>query len=573
MDHAHAQPLVIAYVGNFRHTWCTEVHVAASLRQLGHQVIEVQEDQLRWPDLPERVERAHLVLWTRTWPADMEVVLPVLDRLRDRRIPSVSYHLDRWWGLDREHQVADQPFFHTDLVVSPDGGSDERWAAAGVNHLFLPPGVYGAECGVVPAQPRQFPHQVVFVGSVPYPHPEWAPYRQELVDRMARRFGSRFGIYPRNRRQPVRGRALQSLYATAKVVVGDSCLSGGATYYWSDRVPETLGRGGLLIHPEVEGLDEWYATAGDRDLLGYPIGEFDEAVALAEWALSNPVEAREVAEHGRATVLARDTYAHRMTAVLEHVEHHLGFGRGPLAAPAPSVQVEDAPATVTVRHRRHRGARAEFSLAPGDPDNVAVWEVWQDDTYQVQVEQIRGQVVVDVGANIGGFSVLAGRLGASEVHAYEPMPALARVAEDNAARNGLAGRVHVHELAVAASSGTAWIANVAAGGAHLGTPGEGDGIEVAVMGVNEVLAGLERVGLMKVDCEGGEFSIIDGIEPEQLAKVAHIVMEFHGPGMPHLTHLEGAPQWGAMVAKLGEYGHLRTLGRPSVGGLLWWDRY
>src|SRR5687768_150664 len=157
-------PLTVAYIGNFRHPWCTEVHVAGSLRQLGHTVLQLQEDQLDWAVLPQLAAGAHLVLWTRTWPADMDVVLPQLAQLREQRIPSVSYHLDRWWGLDREHQVVDQPFFHTDLVVSPDGGNDHRWAEAGVNHLWLPPGVYGPECVLVAPNPRAYPHPVVFVG-------------------------------------------------------------------------------------------------------------------------------------------------------------------------------------------------------------------------------------------------------------------------------------------------------------------------------------------------------------------------------------------------------------------------
>lgn len=569
-----ATPLTVAYIGNFRHAWCTEVHVAASLRSLGHTVVQLQEDQLQWEQLPELAAQAHLVLWTRTWPAELDRVLPVLARLRDQRIPTVSYHLDRWWGLDREHQVADQPFFHTDLVVSPDGGNDHRWAEAGVRHLYLPPGVYAAECTPVPAAPKSWPHDVVFVGTLPYPHQEWHPYRQQLVDTLRAHFGRRFGHYPVARGRPVRGKALQSLYATAKVVVGDSCLAGGATHYWSDRVPETLGRGGLLIHPEVEGLADWYRSPamGDGDLLTYPLGDFDQVLAWAEWALDHPTDAREVAEHGRATVLGRDTYAHRMTTVLEHVEEHLGLGRGPLAQPAAKATPADAPATIRVRHRRHRGIHATFQLADGDPDNVAVWEVWQDDTYQLQTEWVRNQVVVDVGANLGSFSVLAAKLGASRVHAYEPLPRIAQVAEANVAANGLAGRVTVHRAAVGAKAGTGWLADVAAGGAHLAGDDE-DGTEVAVVGINELLAELPEVGLLKVDCEGGEFDIIGGIDPEQLAKVAHIAMEFHGPGMPHLTHLAGAPQWGAMVAKLAEQGRVRTMGRPSVGGLLWWDRY
>lgn len=564
-------PLTVAYIGNFTRPWCTEVHVAGSLRALGHTVVQLQENELDWDQLPDLAAAAHVVLWTRTWEVDGDQALAALARLRDARIPTVSYHLDRWWGLDREYQVTSQPFFRTDLVVSPDGANDHRWAEAEVRHLWLPPGVYAAECEPVAPNPRLYRHDVVFVGSLPYPHTEWHPYRQELVDTLAAHFGRRFGRYPVARGRPVRGKALQALYATAKVVVGDSCLAGGATHYWSDRVPETLGRGGLLIHPEVPGMDEWYGTTQPGgDLLGYELGQFDQVVKLADWALDHPTEAREVAETGRATVLGRDTYAHRMAAVLDYVEEHLGLGRGPLAA--PTALAETAPEVLHVRHRRHRHTSAAFQLAEGDPDNVAVWEVWQDDTYQLDPAWVQGQVVVDIGANLGAFTVLAAKLGATHVHAYEPVPRLAEMAAANAARNGCAEVVTVHPCAVGDAPGAGWLTDVAAGGAHLAGDDE-DGIEVPVAGINEVLAPHQQVGLVKIDCEGGEFGIVAGIDPIELAKVRHVVMEFHGPGMPHLTHLQGAPQWAGMVAKLAEYGKLRTMGKPSTGGLLWWSRY
>jgi len=305
----------VVYVGNFTRSHCTEVHVSASLEELGHTVVRLQENELDWPRLPEIAAVADLVLWTRTWPVDAVAAVDALGKLRAAGVPTVSYHLDRWWGLQREHEVHSEPFFRTDLVITPDDQA-AKWAAAGVNHRWMPPGVYDAECGPVAPNPRRWPWPVVFVGSYPYPHPGWAPYRHDLISTFRRRFGRDFQVLPR-RGQPIRGRDHQELYATAKVVVGDSCLVGTPARYWSDRIPETLGRGGLLIHPDVTGLDDWYVNG--QDLLTYPLGDFEQAVKQAEWALANPAGARQIRDHGRATVLARDTYAHRMTAVLAAV--------------------------------------------------------------------------------------------------------------------------------------------------------------------------------------------------------------------------------------------------------------
>ena len=312
-------PVTVAYVGNFSRSHCTEVHVAGSLEQLGHRVVRLQENEVDWAHLPDVVEvaAADLVLWTRTWGVDTAAAFQALDELRAGRVPTVSYHLDRWWGLDREDQITSEPFFRTDLVVTPDDQAG-KWAAAGVSHLWMPPAVYGAECGRVAPNPRRWPYDVVFVGSYPYPHSGWAPYRQELIVRLQRRYGRRFGILPRHG-QAIRGRDLQELYATAKVVVGDSCLVGDSRRYTSDRIPETVGRGGLLVHPHVDGVTDGSLYTDREHLVTYPLGDFDEMVRLVDHYLGEIKEREAIQAAGRAHVAAQHTYVHRMGALLEAV--------------------------------------------------------------------------------------------------------------------------------------------------------------------------------------------------------------------------------------------------------------
>ena len=57
----------------------------------------------------------------------------------------------------------------------------------------------------------------------------------------------------------IRGKELNDLYATAKVVVGDTLCKGfNYPYYFSDRLFETTGRGGFLIHPYIKGLEDYF---------------------------------------------------------------------------------------------------------------------------------------------------------------------------------------------------------------------------------------------------------------------------------------------------------------------------
>lgn len=607
MEHTaeHAEPgapLRVGYLGNFRAPWCTEVHVTASLEQLGHKVFRWQEDQTPWSTIPQLVERnaVQLLVWQRTWPAAREVVEPELQRLRDVGVRSVSYHLDRWWGLDREHQVDEQGFFRTDLVVSPD--DSPRWAEAGVNHLWMPPAVYGPECAPVAPDPRRYPWEVVFVGSHPYPHAEWEPTRTAVIDAMAAEFGPRFAVLP-GRHAPdvqhplgkpkpqIRNRQLQVLYATAKVVVGDSCLAGETHRYWSDRVPETLGRGGALVHPDAPGLADYY-TPG-RDLQLYTPGYPADAVTTVQALLDLPEAARSMADRGRATVLGRDLYTHRMAQLIDHLHAEL-----PLPAPKQVARRSVPPRPARSRARsertplagvpgyrhvvRHKQARqpGRFELAEGTTDLEALHEVWTRDDYRLRAEHVRGKRVVDVGANVGAFTVLAAQLGAAEVHAYEPHPANAEVLRRNLATNRVDGRVTVHQAAVTGGAHPeGLLLNGEGGGASLTMPMAGDGAEHTAVVVETVQAELVLgdVHYIKLDCEGAEYGILDAVPDSVLEHTERIAMEFHGPAMPHLAalnadggHLE---RWQAMVGRLANFGRVEVFGRPMVGGLLWWSRY
>lgn len=308
----------VAYLGNFGVSFSTESHVALALTNNGHRVTRYQENEPgAFVRLAQQVRDFDFVLWTRTgWapgvPEDEQ--LAMLGAARDAGVPTVGYHLDRWWGLNREGQVHDQPFFRVDLMCTADGGHDEEWRAAGVEHVWFPPGVSRAEC--VPGRyNRRMASDVAFVGNwLPggY-HAEWK-HRPELVAFLRRTYRDRVRFWPRRGQPAVRGEALRDLYASVKVLVGDSCLVGNASRYWSDRIPESLGRGGFLVHPHVEGLDEHY-TDGEH-LRTWPLGDWSELRRLIDYYLAHGSERRTIAAAGKAHVLATATYEHRMTQLV-----------------------------------------------------------------------------------------------------------------------------------------------------------------------------------------------------------------------------------------------------------------
>ena len=158
---------------------------------------------------------------------------------------------------------------------------------------------------------------IAFVGNlVSYGHVEWQWYRRQLYKYLSTRYRrNRFRVFPSGRDDAVRGKDLQDLYASAKVVIGDSCLAGGIERYWSDRIPETCGRGGFLIHPDVVGLVGEYPH-----LVTYPLDHFTELGALIDRYLGDDGERCRVADVNREWVLEGHTYQHRMVRLIQEVK-------------------------------------------------------------------------------------------------------------------------------------------------------------------------------------------------------------------------------------------------------------
>lgn len=333
----------VALIGNGKHPFCTESYLARALRDdLACQVTFFQQEAVhaQGPDLfvslllgrgdqrvlgrtgaYETFSRPDLVLYVRTHNGSAlgHAWTHAWQQLQAAGVVTASFHLDRFFGLEREHLVWDHdPLFTTQHVFTADGG-DHPWTQAGVNHHWLPPAVDRVEAGWPGVHRREWAYDVVFVGSGARTYHREYPQRGELLAHLARTYGRRFAHFGAGGTHPVvRGQALNDLLCSAKVVVGDSCFanepgSARSVRYWSDRIPETVGRGGFLIHPDVPGVQDAYGST----VLWYEPGDWAALDGLIGTALEHPEMRNALIEPHRATVLAEHTYTHRMRALLD----------------------------------------------------------------------------------------------------------------------------------------------------------------------------------------------------------------------------------------------------------------
>lgn len=298
----------IAFYGNFSVPYCSEVHHKKSLEALGHEVIAIQEPQAHGQSVLEQSGDCDLFVWVHTHGWDTPGIDHVLTVLKHKGIPTITYHLDLYMGLKRWEEYKDSPVWQLDYFFTVDKLMAE-WLNQNtdVKAHYMPPGVLHEECVKGIPNPQKYPHEIVFTGSRGY-HQEYS-FRAQLIDRLKATYGDRFGHYGNDGIRVVRGSKLNDLYATAKIVIGDSCFAG-RPFYWSDRIPEVLGRGGFLIHPEVEGL----SIPG---LATYKAQDLDDLKNKVDYYLTETEDRELMRDLAHTFVKANHTYKHRWQEILE----------------------------------------------------------------------------------------------------------------------------------------------------------------------------------------------------------------------------------------------------------------
>jgi FkbM family methyltransferase len=173
--------------------------------------------------------------------------------------------------------------------------------------------------------------------------------------------------------------------------------------------------------------------------------------------------------------------------------------------------------------RKLRGYPLQLTFKPG---TYLGWHIYYRGVYEEGVLRTcagllrDGMSFVDVGANVGLYSVIAASVVGSRgsVIAFEPQPELAKMIEENARLNRL-DNIIVKNCALGASSGEASLYQVSrtndgaatlqvgSGEAHYGEP-----LTVPVRRLSEMLQehGIANVGGIKIDVEGAELQVLEG---------------------------------------------------------------
>tara|TARA_R110002020_G_scaffold211550_6_gene417763 strand:- start:191 stop:1114 length:924 start_codon:yes stop_codon:yes gene_type:complete len=243
----------ICFIGKFNRI-CDEEGKALALERLGHKVFRFDENSFNialGQDIDALMNRQPDYVFFTKLRVPYDHIL--INELKKRNVKTVCWMPDLYIGLEREKDVATLiPMFQADYVFSPDGGNQTIFDDYGVNHFIMHQGIHEGSCELIEIPEEQKKIDLLFVGSL---HPVHGSSREKLLGFLSKTYKKSFFWAGQNNTYDFRDTKLTKLISHTKIVIGTSVNS---PYYWSNRLYETLGRGGFLIHQYTKGIDEEY---------------------------------------------------------------------------------------------------------------------------------------------------------------------------------------------------------------------------------------------------------------------------------------------------------------------------
>jgi FkbM family methyltransferase len=177
--------------------------------------------------------------------------------------------------------------------------------------------------------------------------------------------------------------------------------------------------------------------------------------------------------------------------------------------------------------------KADFRTALYD----MILEVVDYDCYQLgklSWEPDRDHNILDIGANVGVTGLVLAQIPGARVTCYEPDPENCALLRSNVDRNKLVN-VTVREAAIGTINGKLrFQLHAESTGGSLAPNGLASGAKALVVdavtldsAVEESAPAGAEISLLKCDCEGGEYDLLEQLTPSLAARIRNLTIEVH----------------------------------------------
>ena len=191
-----------------------------------------------------------------------------------------------------------------------------------------------------------------------------------------------------------------------------------------------------------------------------------------------------------------------------------------------------------------RDLHAVFTFRPGTADENTILATYHEDEYHfVDFGPQDGDWMIDAGGYIGSTAILYAQLyPKAHVLTIEPLPENVLLLRKNIEANGLSARITVLDRALWSTSvGSTKVfyrdaSTVGSVHRFIGSAFPNyhetvskDGAEALNISLDHCieLYGMNRVRLLKMDVEGAEYPILEGVSPQMLGKIQTMTGEYH----------------------------------------------
>jgi FkbM family methyltransferase len=163
-----------------------------------------------------------------------------------------------------------------------------------------------------------------------------------------------------------------------------------------------------------------------------------------------------------------------------------------------------------------------------EQDPAMYREVIEANQYHLTKEKVKDRLVVDIGANIGAFSLYAAALGAKQVISVEPISASYNTFLRNIHRMQMKN-ITTHKRIIAEKGNEFLPVSLNSNAGANSMYNVSDNYEVVETATFSQLMG-QIAGhdiLLKLDCEGGEYDVIMNADEKDMVRINEIMLEIH----------------------------------------------
>lgn len=198
----------------------------------------------------------------------------------------------------------------------------------------------------------------------------------------------------------------------------------------------------------------------------------------------------------------------------------------------------------------HLSIKLKDAIDNGDVIGVYLEEIYQD-------LPVKGNTVIDIGANIGDSSIYFALKGSKKVIALEPFPRNYEMAKKNIELNNFSNKIDLLLAGCSSRNNFLIMDPNLNSGVDSKIIESKNGLKIPFMTLNQIVKDykVDKKSILKIDCEGCEYDVILSASSEILQTFSHIFIEYHH-GYKDLKK------------KLKESGFQVSVTKPSISGQL-----